>query len=145
MDCYICDIDGTIADTEHRIHYITNGHKDWNNWFAHAHKDEPISGVIQILDLASAAGIKILLCTARDEMCRPDTIEWLEEHKVPYDGLYMRKKGDRRDDDIVKFEMLEQIYELGYNPLLVFDDRDRVVKMWRAAGLRCLQVAPGDF
>jgi hypothetical protein len=57
----------------------------------------------------------------------------------------MRKLGDRRDDDIVKFELLEQIYEMGYEPVLVFDDRDRVVKMWRAAGLRCFQVAPGDF
>ena len=50
-----------------------------------------------------------------------------------------------RSDDIVKFELLEQILEFGYEPILVLDDRDRVVKMWRAAGLRCLQVAPGDF
>jgi hypothetical protein len=57
----------------------------------------------------------------------------------------MRKQWDRRDDDIVKFELLEQIYEAGYEPVLVLEDRNRVVKMWRAAGLRCLQVADGDF
>jgi hypothetical protein len=145
VDCYICDIDGTIANTEHRIHYITNGHKDWDKWHANAHKDEPIEEVVSILDMASAAGIKIVLCTARDEKCRPETIEWLNANDIPYDALYMRKLGDRRNDDIVKFELLEQIYEAGYKPILVLEDRDRVVKMWRAAGLRCLQVAPGDF
>lgn len=145
MKCYIVDIDGTIANNEHRIHYITNGHKDWDKWHANAHKDEPIEQMIEILDLAAAAGIKIVLCTGRDEKCREDTLEWLHEHDIPYNALFMRKLGDRRDDDIVKFELLEQIYEMGYEPVLVFDDRDRVVKMWRAAGLRCFQVAPGDF
>lgn len=145
MKCYLVDIDGTIANTEHRIHYITNGHKDWSKWHANAHKDEPITEIIDILEMASANGIKIVLCTARDEKCRQDTIDWLKANKVSYDALYMRKLGDRRDDDICKFELLEQIYEDGYEPILVFDDRDRVVKMWRAAGLRCLQVAPGDF
>ena len=30
-------------------------------------------------------------------------------------------------------------------PTLVFDDRDRVVAVWRKHGIRCCQVAPGDF
>ncbi len=143
--CWIVDIDGTIADTEHRIHYITNGHKNWNAWHANAHKDKPIDAVVSLLDMAAANDIKIVLCTARDEKCREDTLEWLHEHDIPYNALFMRKLGDRRDDDIVKFELLEQMYEMGYEPILVLEDRDRVVKMWRSAGLRCLQVAPGDF
>ena len=145
MKCYIVDIDGTIADTEHRIHYITNGHKDWKAWHANAHKDGPIEEVVSLLDMAVDCDIKIVLCTARDEMCRQDTIDWLIKYDIPFHCLYMRKEGDRRDDDIVKFELLQEIYEAGYEPVLVLDDRDRVVKMWRSAGLRCLQVAPGDF
>lgn len=143
--CWIVDIDGTIADTEHRIHYITNGHKDWAAWHANAHKDKPIQEIVDLLDMAVMNEIKIVLCTARDEMCRHDTLDWLYSHEIPWDELYMRKEGDRRDDDIVKFELLQEIYEAGYEPILVLDDRDRVVKMWRAAGLRCLQVQPGDF
>lgn len=145
IKCYIVDIDGTIANTEHRIHYITNGHKNWSAWHSNAHKDEPIEQMVELLDMAQANDIKIVLCTARDEHCREDTIKWFKDNCIPYDALYMRKIGDRRDDDIVKFELLEQIYADGYEPTLVFDDRDRVVKMWRAAGLRCFQVAPGDF
>jgi phosphoglycolate phosphatase-like HAD superfamily hydrolase len=145
MNCYIFDLDGTICNTEHRIHYITNGHKNWDAWHANAHKDEPINEVLDILRMAAANDIKIVLCTARDEKCRAETLEWLSVHDVPFNALYMRKLGDRRDDDIVKFELLEQIYEAGYNPIVVFEDRNRVVSMWRSAGLRCLQVAPGDF
>lgn len=145
IKCWLVDIDGTVANTEHRIHYITNGHKNWDAWHAHAHKDEPIEQMVDLLDMAVTFGIKIVLCTARDEKCREDTVKWFKEHEIPYDALYMRKIGDRRADDIVKFELLEQIYEDGYEPTLVFDDRDRVVKMWRAAGLRCFQVQPGDF
>ena len=29
--------------------------------------------------------------------------------------------------------------------LCVFDDRTKVVNMWRENGLSCFQVAPGDF
>jgi len=28
---------------------------------------------------------------------------------------------------------------------MVFDDRDQVVEMWRANGIPCFQVAPGNF
>ena len=145
IKCYICDIDGTVADTEHRAHYITDGHRDWKSWHANAHKDKPIESIINILHMAVDNGITIVMCTGRDENCRPETIEWLNENNVPYKDLYMRKFNDRRDDDIVKFELLEQIYEDGYEPILVLEDRNRVVRMWRSAGLRCLQVADGDF
>ena len=59
--------------------------------------------------------------------------------------MLMRRTKDYRSDDIVKKEMLDEMRAIGYNPTLVFDDRDRVVKMWRENGLRCFQVAEGDF
>ena len=57
----------------------------------------------------------------------------------------MRKTKDYRDDGVVKLELLEQIRKNGFNPVIAFEDRDRVVKVWRDAGLICAQVAPGDF
>jgi hypothetical protein len=57
----------------------------------------------------------------------------------------MRKKGDYRDDAVVKIELLQQIRADGFNPLIAFDDRNRVVDAWRANGIICAQVAPGDF
>jgi hypothetical protein len=57
----------------------------------------------------------------------------------------MRKEGDHRDDDIIKLELLEQVRADGFEPIMAFDDRNRVVAAWRSAGVPCAQVAPGDF
>jgi hypothetical protein len=61
------------------------------------------------------------------------------------EAFYMRSDKDYRADYIVKREMLDKIRADGYDPVLVFDDRTSVVNMWREAGLRAVQVAPGDF
>lgn len=53
----------------------------------------------------------------------------------------MRSANDARSDDIVKHEIAQQIAKDWYI-YAVFDDRNRVVDMWRKAGIRCLQVAP---
>ena len=84
IKCWIVDIDGTVANNEHRIHYITNGHKNWSAWHANAHKDEPIEQMVELLDMAVANDIKIVLCTARDEHCREDTVKWFEQNNIPY-------------------------------------------------------------
>jgi hypothetical protein len=57
----------------------------------------------------------------------------------------MREAGDKRPDDAVKRRMLRRAAKLGKRPDVIFDDRDRVVKMWRSEGIPCFQVAPGDF
>ena len=57
----------------------------------------------------------------------------------------MRKAGDFRDDDIIKVELLHELAEDKFKPIMAFDDRNRVVKAWRAAGIPCAQVAEGDF
>jgi hypothetical protein len=57
----------------------------------------------------------------------------------------MRPLNDRRDDSIIKTEMISRMRADGFEPVMAFDDRDRVVAAWRAAGIRCLQVAPGAF
>jgi len=145
MKTYIFDIDGTIANTEHRQHYLASSPKDWKGWHDNSQKDTPHWEITEILDMAREKGIKIVLCTGRDEKCRDETIEWFVMHGIHFDALYMRKAGDRRDDDIVKRELLTQIRSVGYDPVCVFEDRARVVKMWREEGLRCLQVAPGEF
>lgn len=145
MKTYIFDIDGTIANIDHRVHHLEGNKKDWNSWYAKAHNDVPYWEIVDLMHLAYGAGIKIVICTSRDEKCREETVKWLKKHDLMYHELYMRKLNDRRDDTIVKFELLERIYEDGYEPVLVFEDRDRVVQMWRDAGLKCLQVKPGEY
>jgi hypothetical protein len=55
----------------------------------------------------------------------------------------MRKIGDFRPDEVLKKEWLDEVGP--ENIKMIFDDRDKVVKMWRDNGITCLQVAPGNF
>ena len=60
-------------------------------------------------------------------------------------GLRMRGHTDYTPDDQLKRGWLKQARAAGLTPDLVFDDRDRVVAMWREEGIPCFQVAPGAF
>ena len=143
--CYIFDIDGTLADLTHRLPHIQKDPKDWRAFFAACDADAPIPHIIELardLDLADRA---IIYVSGRSDECRAATEAWLKRHKLPAGKLYMRAEGDHRPDDIVKAELLAELRGQGYEPVMAFDDRNRVVKQWRASGVPCAQVADGDF
>lgn len=140
----IFDMDGTLSDCEHRRHHVTGGNEHWAAWNAAMGDDPPKADIVLLLRILARTGPAII-CTGRHEQYRRLTETWLLMHSVPYDRMYMRPDGDMRPDHIVKLEMLAQIRADGFNPWLVVDDRDSVVAAWRAAGLTCLQCAPGAF
>lgn len=151
LPCWLIDIDGTLADCEHRLHHIKKEPKDWRAFFAEVINDRPIPHMIDLVrhlyDAADVGGAKIIFISGRSDECREDTGKWLFEQFGPVElqNLYMRPAGDYRDDAVIKLELLEQIRLDGFDPIMAFDDRDRVVAAWRAAGIPCAQVAPGDF
>lgn len=73
------------------------------------------------------------------------TEKWLRGNDITYGMLLMRPEGDIRKDSIVKREIFENYIRDYYNIQFVLDDRNQVVEMWRSLGLKCLQVAEGDF
>ncbi|MCC7023115.1 MAG: hypothetical protein IT338_09815 [Thermomicrobiales bacterium] len=88
----------------------------------------------------------IILVSGRDDRWRPETERWLARHGIAYDILFMRRRGDRRKDVVVKREIYEAHVAGRYTVRVVFDDRDQVVRLWRDdLGLPCFQVAWGDF
>lgn len=132
----LVDIDGTIAHN--------NGHRSFYDWQA-VGRDEPIPEVIEIVRWAYQSGINIVVMSGRDGECFDVSRDWLDEHLgVPYE-FYMRDAGDQRKDSIVKRELFDVHVRNRFDVKFVLDDRNQVVDMWRAMGLRCLQVAPGDF
>ena len=148
----ICDLDGTIANIEHRLHYIKGPHKDWASFTKACVDDEPYKDVIEILFNLYDAGRRrgkedsdriVYFFSGRSDVVRKETEEWLKKHVPITDGrpyLYMRKEGDYRPDTTIKYEMM---YELKITPddvLCILDDRQVVVDMWRQEGFRCLQV-----
>lgn len=142
---WIFDIDGTLSDSSGRKHYVEKKPKNWDAWNAEMGNDSSHRDIVEFTHFAKLRGINVVICTGRGEEYRDVTERWLIKQGVYYQQLYMRSANDRRNDDIVKEEMLDKIYEDGYNPILVFDDRNRVVDMWRRNGIRCFQVAAGDF
>lgn len=142
MKTVIFDIDGTLANVEHRIHYVRGKKKDWKAFSRNMHLDTPIEAMHELIRVLKAH-YRIVLCTGRNEADRATTVAWLEKHGVPYDDLMMRADRDYRQDVVVKREMLDQIGR--ENVLFVVEDRSSVVAMWREEGLMCLQCAPGDF
>ena len=55
----------------------------------------------------------------------------------------MRPLKDFTPDDVLKQLWLDNIGK--DNVLCTFDDRKKVVDMWRNNGITCFQVADGDF
>lgn len=144
IPCYIFDIDGTLADCTHRLPHILKEPKDWRAFFAACCDDKPIAHMIQLAVTLSDADQPIIFVSGRSDECADATMAWLAEH-VFTAPIYMRRAGDHRPDDIVKVELLKRVLADGYEPIMAFDDRKRVVDAWRKAGIPCAQVAEGEF
>lgn len=143
--CYLFDIDGTLADVSHRLSHIQKKPKDWDAFFAACVDDPPIHHMCNLAEDLINAGRYVVFVSGRSDRVRAETLTWLHKNVGVSRTLYMRKDGDHRLDNIVKRELLDQIRADGYEPIMAFDDRDQVVKMWREAGVPCAQVAEGDF
>lgn len=136
---YVFDIDNTISNTDHRTHFLRDGKKDWDQFFALQHLDEPYTAVLDVMHSLARTGAHCIIITGRLEKHRDVTMEWLTEH---YDGvmlesnLYMRPTNDRTDDDELKFNLVKRL-ELE-NPdwkiMAIFDDRHRIIDKFRDAG-----------
>lgn len=143
----IVDVDGTIADTSHRNHYLADqDNQDWESYKALLLHDTPFFDIFFLVDALRQAGCRIILCTARSEAERADTEKWLSDWDFgSYAKLYMRPEGDHRPDSVFKAMAFQQMGLDGFCPTMVLEDRNSVVDMWRSMGLRVLHVAPGDF
>ena len=145
----ICDIDGTIAWMQGRYPYDLNK----------VQEDKVDPRLRQLLYYIFNAGVEVIFLSGREgtARCKAETMEWLkaniegyERNKMSsYGGikfeLFMRNANDYRPDEIIKKEIYEREIKGKYDIICVFDDRNKVVDMWREEGFLCCQVADGDF
>jgi hypothetical protein len=141
----ICDLDGTLANTDHRVSHVQNTPKDWDSWNAKMGADALYEHVHELLVAMAKQWFTIYLITGRSEQYREVTKEWLKEHEVPYDYLLMRPAGDLRSDTIVKEELFNTTRLDPHHVAFALEDRDKVVDMWRSLGINCFQVRRGDY
>lgn len=183
----IFDLDGTLADCEHRRKHIMGGknpdyfwqkfnyntgemaewvHREtkkrfvpkWDKFYDECDKDEPIRPVIKIFNNLLLSGEKVQVWSGRSEVVREKTEKWLAEHTV-YSSKYpfeikMRPERDSTPDEQLKEAWLdhylthlwprlpppdaenqEKVYYRKDAIEFVFDDRHKVVQMWRRRGI----------
>ena len=146
----IVDIDGTIALRDNRspFDYTKVGTDKVDHRMAHL-----------LAQFIENCEYEVFFVTGREDIdnCRELTTKWINDNiysqhwfnfgNVPEENwtLLMRAKDDHRSDEIVKREIYENKIAPWFDVVAVFDDRDRVVKMWRELGLLCLQPYYGDF
>lgn len=149
MSTVIFDLDGTLALIKHRIHLVKGVNKpDWHAFFKSCVNDTINKPVADMFYLLRNAGHTIWIFSGRSDVVEDETLKWLGIHKLMPWRLLMRTAGDYQSDVTLKKSWLKEHFpteESRSELLCVFDDRDRLVKMWRDEGITCFQVAPGDF
>ena len=142
----IFDVDGTLMNIDHRRHHVEQRPKDWKAFRKDMIYDTPNKDVVMMAKLLQEAGHRIIISTGRLEEDKELTLKQLKDAGVNYSLALFRGMWEQyHSDSEVKEGMLADMKKLGFNPTMAFDDRDRVVDMWRANGLRVFQVDKGNF
>ncbi|AXH67881.1 polynucleotide kinase [Mycobacterium phage Bromden] len=137
----VVDIDGTLAHMTGRSPYD----------YSQVHTDTVDEQIKRLVNDMWELCVGVLIVTGRDDECREPTEKWLVDNGIGYDELHMRptgakdNHGNKLPDYLVKYDLFNANIRGKYNVRFVLDDRDQVVNLWRALGLKCLQVQPGDF
>lgn len=168
----LVDMDGTLADCEHRRHFLEirdclmcvgtgcakdgetdctyckgRGHtkKNWDGFYGDCISDPPVESILTwVKALGDDPDFLVCIVSGRPtDRAGNQTVAWLEKHNVPYDRIFMRAARDHRPDYMVKQEILDRLPKSQI--AFCIDDRDQVVSMWRRNGLTVYQVAEGNF
>lgn len=141
----LCDLDGTLANIEHRLQYAKGEQKDWGTFFALIRLDKVRDEVyMQILE-KQYEGYEVILVSARPDTYRTVTRDWLDLYSpaLKYKTLIMRRGGDKRPDTMVKQEIYDRYFKGKYDIYCIYDDRPSVIRMWRSNNLEVVDVGDG--
>ncbi len=139
----IFDIDGTLANCDHRLHYIKNKPKNWDAFYNSCMKDLLILPVAQMLERFSSNNL-IYIVTGRPENNRYLTETWLNLNKVKFDSLIMRGDRDFRKSPDFKNSVCDQLEGEGFNILFAVEDRPDCVEMFINRGIFTFDVSNGS-
>ena len=162
----IFDLDGTLANIDYRRKLATkpNGKLDWDIFFrpGNIQLDKPNPPVIKCAQMFKQQGYKIIIFSGRNDRSYHNTKKWLDKHDIPYDLLVLRPDKFKDEswpiadgnpatpamrfmpDDKLKKVMLDTFINID-DVFCVFDDRKKVVDMWRDLGLTCFEVEDAHF
>jgi len=141
-DCVIVDIDGVLADAEHRQHHLEPPWRDWDSFFAEAGGDDVFEEMVTVLELL-APDLVVVLLTSRPAWIQRETLRWLDLYDIRWDLLIMRPIGDFQPSPGFKRYETTTLTERNFRPRLAIDDDMRNVRMYRSEGLPTLHLESG--
>ena len=135
----IVDLDGTLCNVEHRVHFMQTNPKQKAEFHSACINDavnEPIKALIEGMQ---AIGYKVILLTARPIQYAHQTQFWLKCAGIEYDQIFMgtQPMPDREYKRLTYLNEIEPYYDVAF----VVEDRADVVAMWRKIGVMCLDCA----
>jgi len=171
----IFDLDGTLADCQHRRHFVEPPEDhcglcydflmdkipnkdfeqrclcgrypgkwklDWKAFYEGCDQDKPIYEVISMFWQIDPWLNDVCIWSGRCESVREKTEVWLLQHVFKGNfisqgkvELRMRPEGDYTPDEELKERWLAEALAEGDTVSMVFDDRPKVVRMWRSKGI----------
>ncbi len=126
----LCDIDGTIANIDHRLNFVSGEKKDWKLFFGSMGDDLGRYDIIGNVNDLFNLGYEIFFVSGRPDNYRKQTEKWLST-RIPfeYKALFMRMAGNHEEDYVIKKRIFETYFK---NPDLVkyvLDDRPQVINL----------------
>lgn len=140
-DIIVVDLDGTLANIDHRLHFIKREKPDWDGFFKACVNDTPNDWCVKLIQAMDIVTYEVWIVSARSRTVEPETRKWILNALGPTCTPFiemLRAEGDYTPDDELKIKWLNES-GLKDRILFVVDDRQRVVDMWRKEGLVCLQ------
>ena len=142
----IVDLDGTLCDCTWRLPLIQQKPKNWKEFFAGIPRDacvEPVATLVY--HFAECPANNVVFSTGRPRSTENDTILWLKRNDMwmKNSRLYMRGTKDFRPDYVTKRDLLTDIINEGFRPVLAIDDKPEVCDMYEQVGLNVLRVGLG--
>lgn len=134
----VVDIDGVLANVEHRLHHLDRRPKDWARFFAAMGDDQPYAEGIELVTLL-AHEHEVQYLSGRPERTRAVTQAWLAAHGAPRGTVTLRPDDDRRPARMFKVGVLRRLAEHRDVAMLV-DDDPAVCTAARAAGFTVYEV-----
>lgn len=123
--CVITDHDGTIA-------HVSKNRSPYDG--THSSEDLENEIVCDYLRMMKQKGYLIFVLSGLEDKFHKQRSDWLDEHSIEYDGLFMRKTGDNRADWIIKNEIYEEHIKDKFFVYSILDDRRQMLRYWILIG-----------
>jgi len=135
----ICDIDGTVANNDHRQHLLKN-FKDWDKFFSQLHLDKPIYEIIDKVKEFKKNGKEIIFMTGRPKRYQEETEKWLQRYFKFEFKIVLRDDDDLRNKLEVKEELLNK--NIDVERVYCFIENDTQLSLlWNRLGFSVIEVS----